>query len=212
MLDSCSVPPKVLADFEFCELTGSLETGTWNNAGYSIQVFLHNGGPVNWSSCHRALIVCEDLTEVEVGKCIADALEKYEDSIGSDADFFLKHLPLKKWRKGEWEEEEEGKEEGKGGEGHKGFVIVGDFRTAVCVGKELMNEELMTSPLKIRSFAGYAKWGRAQLLKEFLKSSWGAIYDGSKYLLKDLPDPRAASRAWEEAVAEATAVSDRLLE
>ncbi|GMI00555.1 hypothetical protein TrVE_jg2450 [Triparma verrucosa] len=211
LLDSCSVPPKVLADFEACELNGSLETGTWNNEGGTIQVFLHNGGPVNWSSCHRALIVCEHLTEAQVGKCIADALEKYEEDIGGrdDAEFYLKHLPL---RKGEWGgirdgDGEEGKTE-EAGEEHKGYAIVADFRTAICVGQELISSQLLAAPVEIRSFAGYAKWGRAQLLKEFLKKSWGAIYDGSKYLRKEIKDPRQASRAWEEAVGEATSVRD----
>ena len=43
---------------------------------------------------------------------------------------------------------------------------------------------------------------------QFLKKSWGAIYDGSKYLRKEIKDPRQASRAWEEAVGEATSVID----
>ena len=122
-----------MEDFEACKMTGNNSTGTWDSEDGLFVCSLHNGGPVNWSSCHRALITCEGLSEASVGKAMADALDKYEEEVGDEESFYLKHFPLHKKQGGQ-----------------EGIAVMGDFQTMVCVARELLEAELLPAPIVLR--------------------------------------------------------------
>ena len=204
--ETSSIPAVVLSSFRDLNLEGNAETGSWDSASGLVSCFLHNGGPVNWSRAHQALVLINGAKPEVIESAITEALKGRIDDNGDESnrqETWAQVLPLVKEELAEEKEAEEGAEGGQQQAASSLQVIFGDFKT-VFFATSLLREAgviEMHEKITIRSFAGYAKWTRSQLLKEFLKNSWGGVFQGGvRAVKKGVLKPEEAEDLWEKLV------------
>jgi hypothetical protein len=187
---SFAVPTKIQSQLEDVGFSGNCVTGTWDSADGRIKCKLHNGGPVNWSQCHYALLTSlpTSLSLGDLNSFIETVRKRsLEESDGENGDMVdIEIVPKSKL-----------------GESPPPLAVFGSFFQIVDLAN-LIGEDDDSTIFEIKSFAGYAKWGRVQLLREFCRDSWGAVYDGPPSMVKTLADPPAVSTFWEGLLSESS--------
>ena len=123
----------------------------------------HNGGPVQWSTTHQAM-VDTPFTREQAEEIIR--LADLPD--GSDSLRLIPHMD------------------------GLATIVFGKFTEVMQIAKRLRDEEFGSkgdtstlARIRVESCSGFAKWTRAQFLSEMTKGNWGMVEDGVKYVTQD---------------------------
>jgi hypothetical protein len=178
-------PENVLADFSERGLTPDASDGSFANADGTIRIKHFNGGPVNWSSAHNACLVVPGLSADAV-RCLID--DNFDDA-GTEGQTILTGVAVLRLNK----------TDPLAADGCAVFCEFGFLLDSLVAFFMNQDGSGIGETAVVFSFAGYAKWNRAQLLGEYLKGSWGCVRDGGEYLTREWTR-KSACEKWEEIV------------
>ena len=176
-------PASVLDDFASRELLADPSTGCYVNAASHVVVRHHNGGPVKWSTAHIAAVVVTGSSGKAVEKIVADNGGSAGYATISGASY-VTVVDLDK------------------NDANAGCVCFATFDFVIDFLVDCLRAHvgsMREGAVVVSSFAGYAKWNRAQLLGEFCDGKWGSVLDGGEYL-ETAWTRETAGVKWEEIV------------
>ena len=190
--DSTSVSAKILSDFESVGFSGNNVSGTWESADGRIKCRLYNGGPVNWSKSHHGLLttIPEALLVDDLKEMIVTVLNNSKESDENGVTTPISMVPTSKTSPSSTP-----------------LAVFGTFSAIIDLANLIvasMTDDNVNFCLEMKSFAGYAKWSRVQLLNEFCRDSWGAVLNGPQTMVTSMKDQPAVDAVYEKLLEESS--------
>jgi hypothetical protein len=166
----------VLSDFSSRGLLPDPATGCYKSA--TVIARHHNGGPVNWSSAHNGYLLVANRSATSLRATLREAFGDLAD-VGEQA--VLRGVAAMD-----------------AGEQRNGVALVfAEFSLLHDRVLPLLQDKCGSDAAPtIYSFAGFAKWNRAQLLSEYAKGSWGVCASGGSYVTSNWT--RSSACEWVE--------------